>query len=136
MVAADDHGSMGATALDQPVVVRQERRVDVRRRDADVLTVRALQHGLAPRAPTPQVVRELADRVHGDRRPLERARQRIERGLEHRPTPVGERARAILEAALDLVASEAELPLEPRPPREDVAPASDERCSSGLIGGP
>jgi hypothetical protein len=95
-------------------VARQERRVDVRRRDCDVLTVRALQHGLAPRAPTPQVIRELADRVHGDRRPLEHALQRIERGLEDRPTPVGERARAILEAALDLVASEAELPLEPR----------------------
>jgi hypothetical protein len=86
-------------------------------RCGDLLTVRALQYGLDPNAPVRCVARELAAQARGDRRPLQRALNRIDRGLEERSTPVGQRARTVLEAALAIVAADSELPLgDPGPP--------------------
>jgi exoribonuclease R len=82
-----------------------------RRRYEDLLTVRALQYALDPDLPRRDVARELADRARGDRRPLERALRRIDRGLEQRSTAVGQRAHEVLEEALAILAADQELPL-------------------------
>jgi hypothetical protein len=76
-----------------------------RRHPADIVTARALRHGLDRRSRTDAVVRELVELARADRRLLELALVRIERGLSDRSSRVGERARNVLESAIVLVAT-------------------------------
>jgi hypothetical protein len=78
----------------------------VNRHPADIVTARALRHGLDIAAGAAVAVAgELVDLARGDRRTLEAALARVERGLADRASPVGERARDALERALALVAT-------------------------------
>ena len=70
---------------------------------ADVVTARALRHGLGSGPSSDAVARELLELARGDRRSLELALTRIERGLSGRSTRVGERACEALEQALVLI---------------------------------
>jgi hypothetical protein len=71
---------------------------------ADIVTARALRHGLDTAAAAVVVVAgELVELARGDRRTLEASLVRVERGLADRASPVGERARDVLERALALV---------------------------------
>ena len=73
---------------------------------ADIVTARALRHGLDMAAGAVVVAAgELVELARGDRRTLEAALVRVERGLAARASPVGERARDALERALALVAT-------------------------------
>jgi hypothetical protein len=77
----------------------------VTRHLADIVTARALRHGLDTGPRSDAVVRELVELARGDRRSLELALARVERGLADRSSRVGERARDALERALVLVAA-------------------------------
>jgi hypothetical protein len=72
---------------------------------ADIVTAHALRHGLDTGPRSDAVVRELVELARGDRRSLELALARVERGLANRSSRVGERAREALERALVLVAA-------------------------------
>jgi hypothetical protein len=72
---------------------------------ADIVTARALRYGLETGPRSEAVVRELVELARADRRLLELALTRVERGLADRPSRVGERAREALEGALVLVAA-------------------------------
>ena len=71
---------------------------------ADIVTARALRHGLDTGSSSDAVVRELVELARADRRVLEVALARVERGLADRSSRVGERAREALERALVLAA--------------------------------
>lgn len=68
------------------------------------MTARALRHGLDTGSRSDAVVRELVELARADRRLLELALARVERGLADRSSRVGERAREALERAIVLVA--------------------------------
>lgn len=72
---------------------------------ADMVTARALRHGLDTGPWSDAVVRELVELAGADRRSLELALARVERGLADRSSRVGERAREALERALACVAA-------------------------------
>ena len=76
-----------------------------RRHPADIVTARALRHGLDSRSRSDTVVCELVEMARADRRLLDLALVRIERGLSNRSSRVGERARSVLESAIVLVAT-------------------------------
>lgn len=75
------------------------------RHAADIVTARALRHGLDRGRRSDAAVRELVELARADQRLLELALARIERGLAHRSSRVGERARDALERAIVLVAA-------------------------------
>lgn len=72
------------------------------RNPADIVTARALRHGLDTGSSCDVVVIELFALARGDRRPLEIALARVERGLADRSSRVGQRARDVLAGALGL----------------------------------
>ena len=76
-----------------------------RRHPADIVTAPALRHGLDSRSRSDAVVRELVELARADRRLLEPALVRFERGLSDRSSRVGERARNVLERAIVLDAT-------------------------------
>jgi hypothetical protein len=77
----------------------------VARHLTDIVVARALRHGLDTGPRTDAVVRELVELARGDRRMLELALARVERGLADRSSRVGERAREVLGRALASVAA-------------------------------
>ena len=72
---------------------------------ADIVTARALRHGLDTGPWSDAVVRELVELARSDRRVLEVALARVERALADRSSRVGERAREALKRALVLSAA-------------------------------
>lgn len=77
---------------------------------ADIVTARALRHGLDTGSRSDAVIRELVELARADRRVLEVALARVERGLADRSSRVGERAREALERALVLAAGPSLVP--------------------------
>ncbi|HET6951404.1 MAG TPA: hypothetical protein VFI47_13565 [Acidimicrobiales bacterium] len=76
------------------------------RNPADIVTARALRHGLDTGSRSDAVVRDLVELARADRRVLDLALARVERGLADRSSRVGKRAREALERAIVLVAAD------------------------------